>query len=108
MHLQKYSELADGEDLQQHVLRMNASAKCPGPYDEDTMIYASKRFMGVSQIPNFEITKKMLAQWWKGGYWKFWREADQEHTTHTALHQSQEWNAFLVSHQTIYHSKTLP
>jgi hypothetical protein len=51
--------------------------------------------MTVSQLPNIEITRKMLAMWWRGGYWKFWREADKEHTQHTALHQSQEWNAFL-------------
>lgn len=38
----KYSELLDGESLQQHLMRINASTMCPGPYDEEAMIYASK------------------------------------------------------------------
>ena len=38
----KYSELINGENLQQHVSRMNASQKCPGPYDEETMVFSSK------------------------------------------------------------------
>ena len=51
----KYSELINGENLQQHVSRMNASQKCPGPFDEETMVYASKSEL--SMMPS----RRMLA-----------------------------------------------
>ena len=88
----RFNEMQPGENLKDHVLRHLDAGTCKGPFDDGSLVFLTRIFMKLSQIPNLDAGRDIIAQWWRGGgncLSNFWRAMDE---SQTPIHQVNSYN----------------